>query len=93
MVQAFGDNKVVISEDNSESNSKKQLTSSLTGNKRSGVGVANNRTNRGMVLPFQPLSLAFNNVNYYVDMPPVSTFILEPTIISLSTYLIVAAYV
>ncbi|XP_030512931.1 pleiotropic drug resistance protein 2-like [Rhodamnia argentea] len=24
---------------------------------------------RGMVLPFQPLSLAFNNVNYYVDMP------------------------
>ncbi|XP_010553380.1 PREDICTED: ABC transporter G family member 39-like isoform X2 [Tarenaya hassleriana] len=24
---------------------------------------------RGMVLPFQPLSLAFNHVNYYVDMP------------------------
>eukprot|EP01018_Ginkgo_biloba_P026515 Gb_28917 [translate_table: standard] len=24
---------------------------------------------RGMVLPFQPLSLAFDNVNYYVDMP------------------------
>ncbi|XP_022144645.1 pleiotropic drug resistance protein 2-like isoform X4 [Momordica charantia] len=24
---------------------------------------------RGMVLPFQPLSLAFNQVNYYVDMP------------------------
>ncbi|XP_022934568.1 pleiotropic drug resistance protein 2-like isoform X1 [Cucurbita moschata] len=23
----------------------------------------------GMVLPFQPLSLAFNHVNYYVDMP------------------------
>ncbi|KAI6679848.1 hypothetical protein NL676_033729 [Syzygium grande] len=27
---------------------------------------------RGMVLPFQPLSLAFNHVNYYVDMPDVS---------------------
>jgi len=27
---------------------------------------------KGMVLPFQPLSLAFNNVNYYVDMPAVS---------------------
>lgn len=27
---------------------------------------------RGMVLPFQPLSLAFNHVNYYVDMPAVS---------------------
>ncbi|KAE8701519.1 putative Suppressor of protein silencing 3 [Hibiscus syriacus] len=24
---------------------------------------------RGMVLPFQPLSLAFDHVNYYVDMP------------------------
>lgn len=27
---------------------------------------------RGMVLPFQPLSLAFEHVNYYVDMPAVS---------------------
>ncbi|XP_012089672.2 pleiotropic drug resistance protein 2 [Jatropha curcas] len=27
-------------------------------------------TRRGMVLPFQPLSLAFDHVNYYVDMPP-----------------------
>ncbi|KAK4593204.1 hypothetical protein RGQ29_017372 [Quercus rubra] len=26
-------------------------------------------TRRGMVLPFQPLSLAFNRVNYHVDMP------------------------
>ncbi|XP_061345283.1 ABC transporter G family member 32 isoform X2 [Gastrolobium bilobum] len=24
---------------------------------------------RGMVLPFQPLSLAFSNINYYVDVP------------------------
>ncbi|CAI0469255.1 unnamed protein product [Linum tenue] len=28
-----------------------------------------NSTKRGMVLPFRPLSLAFNHVNYYVDMP------------------------
>lgn len=37
--------------------------------------VANNSNHpakKGMVLPFQPLSLAFNHVNYYVDMPPVS---------------------
>jgi len=27
---------------------------------------------RGMILPFQLLSLAFNHVNYYVDMPAVS---------------------
>ena len=29
-------------------------------------------TRRGMVLPFQPLSLAFEHVNYYVNMPAVS---------------------
>lgn len=28
--------------------------------------------NTGIVLPFQPLSLAFNHVSYYVDMPAVS---------------------
>ncbi|VFQ81308.1 unnamed protein product [Cuscuta campestris] len=34
-------------------------------------GVEHNaRKNKGMVLPFQPLSLAFNHINYYVDMPP-----------------------
>ncbi|KAL3523633.1 hypothetical protein ACH5RR_016467 [Cinchona calisaya] len=34
------------------------------------LAVANNATNRkGMVLPFQPLSLTFDRVNYYVDMP------------------------
>ncbi|KAH0932745.1 hypothetical protein HID58_009862 [Brassica napus] len=30
---------------------------------------SSNGPKRGMVLPFQPLSLAFNSVNYYVDMP------------------------
>lgn len=33
----------------------------------------NNEINRkGMVLPFEPLSLAFDHMNYYVDMPAVS---------------------
>lgn len=27
---------------------------------------------RGMVLPFTPLAMSFNNINYYVDMPPVN---------------------
>lgn len=31
-----------------------------------------NSNKKGMVLPFQPLSLAFDHVNYYVDMPAVS---------------------
>ncbi|XP_065866894.1 pleiotropic drug resistance protein 2-like [Euphorbia lathyris] len=31
--------------------------------------VAKNASTKGMVLPFQPLSLTFNHMNYYVDMP------------------------
>ncbi|KAF9596998.1 hypothetical protein IFM89_014712, partial [Coptis chinensis] len=33
------------------------------------VNVGEELQGRGMVLPFQPLALAFNHVNYYVDMP------------------------
>jgi hypothetical protein len=29
---------------------------------------------KGMVLPFQPLSLVFENVNYYIDMPNVNSY-------------------
>ena len=37
--------------------------------------VAGKATNRkGMVLPFQPLSLTFDRVSYYVDMPAVSIY-------------------
>lgn len=34
--------------------------------------VSDHAPRRGMILPFQPLSLAFDHVNYYVDMPAVS---------------------
>lgn len=27
---------------------------------------------KGMVLPFTPLAMSFDDVKYYVDMPPVS---------------------
>ncbi|KAK9146204.1 hypothetical protein Sjap_006107 [Stephania japonica] len=37
-------------------------------NSESTIGTEQARR-RGMVLPFWPLSLAFNHVNYYVDMP------------------------
>ena len=30
---------------------------------------------RRMVLPFTPLSMSFDNVNYYVDMPLVSIYL------------------
>lgn len=43
---------------------------------------------RGMVLPFRPLSLAFNNVNYFVDMPAVSHCFTNPPISSIYTQLI-----
>lgn len=33
---------------------------------------SNKEPKKGMVLPFQPLSMAFNHINYYVDMPAVS---------------------
>ncbi|KAM7263853.1 hypothetical protein ACFE04_001536 [Oxalis oulophora] len=41
------------------------------------VGSADQSVKRGMVLPFQPLSLAFDHVNYYVDMPAVRIFLLH----------------
>lgn len=33
---------------------------------------------RGMVLPFTPLAMSFDTVNYYVDMPPVRIMSLLP---------------
>ncbi|KAJ9537153.1 hypothetical protein OSB04_029886 [Centaurea solstitialis] len=33
------------------------------------IAVTRSMKKRGMVLPFQPLSLAFNHVNYYIDTP------------------------
>ncbi|KAH0977463.1 hypothetical protein GBA52_027182 [Prunus armeniaca] len=72
------DSKAVIEDENSESNIKKQVTSNPEGtdnqvrNARgtaSSISSSNNQSRRGMVLPFQPLSLAFDHVNYYVDMP------------------------
>ncbi|KAK9280492.1 hypothetical protein L1049_014184 [Liquidambar formosana] len=72
----LGDTKaVIVDEDSEKKNKRRQSTSNsegidmavrnTQGSGSSAVGVAN----KGMVLPFQPLSLAFNHVNYYVDMP------------------------
>lgn len=35
------------------------------------------RKDRGMVLPFQPLSLTFDEIRYSVDMPQVLNFIMS----------------
>ncbi|XP_062172265.1 pleiotropic drug resistance protein 2-like isoform X2 [Alnus glutinosa] len=73
ILKPLSDTKVVILDDEFESKPKQQLESDLEGidmQVRNVQGTVNSvQAKRGMVLPFQPLSLAFNHVNYYVDMP------------------------
>lgn len=55
-----------------------RMSSRSTGSGRCGDRDTNSplsndvNTKRGMVLPFTPLAMSFDSVNYYVDMPPVS---------------------
>ncbi|KAJ9181423.1 hypothetical protein P3X46_009555 [Hevea brasiliensis] len=70
----LGDSKTVIVDEDKEkkSYSGKYRTEGIEMEIKSSsesVGAAGSSSKRGMVLPFQPLSLAFNHVNYYVDMP------------------------
>ncbi|KAL6967069.1 Pleiotropic drug resistance protein 2 [Sarracenia purpurea var. burkii] len=68
-----GDNKTLISEDDEDNDNKRHQALNGEGIdlavRNSGGNAAANQARKGMVLPFQPLSLAFNHVNYYVDMP------------------------
>ncbi|EEF33323.1 ATP-binding cassette transporter, putative [Ricinus communis] len=61
----FGDNKAVVADDEPDSIARRQ---NAGGSISSNSGITN-QSKKGMVLPFQPLALAFNHVNYYVDMP------------------------
>ncbi|KAL7115972.1 hypothetical protein ACP275_04G214400 [Erythranthe tilingii] len=65
----LGDNKAIISDESDDSKKKRQITSNAQGVQMSEMNATASEPKRGMVLPFQPLSLAFNHVNYYVDMP------------------------
>ncbi|XP_076883174.1 ABC transporter G family member 39-like isoform X1 [Bidens hawaiensis] len=70
----LGDAKPVISEENdiknSMNHSSKQVYEGTDMVVRSSSGRnISTAERRGMVLPFQPLSLAFNRVNYYIDTP------------------------
>ncbi|KAJ0028869.1 hypothetical protein Pint_35963 [Pistacia integerrima] len=71
----FGDSKSIAVDENGDEKNKKRASSP---NGAEGIQMATTNSsevnrvaepNRGMILPFQPLSLAFNHVNYYVDMP------------------------
>nr|GEV29629.1 plant PDR ABC transporter associated [Tanacetum cinerariifolium] len=48
-----------------------------TSRRKTSTDVAYHVKRRGMVLPFKPLSLAFNHVNYYIHTPigPFDTFL------------------
>ncbi|XP_062091838.1 pleiotropic drug resistance protein 2-like isoform X4 [Humulus lupulus] len=73
----FEDSKSVIMDENKnkykgQSFSAEQHSTrmtELTSSSTQDGGSVHERTQRGMVLPFQPLSLAFDHVNYYVDTP------------------------
>ncbi|XP_058209583.1 pleiotropic drug resistance protein 2-like isoform X2 [Rhododendron vialii] len=69
---ALGDSRAAVLEED-DKKKKKSLYGQMA---YEGVDMAvrnalqrNRAPKKGMVLPFQPLSLAFNHVNYYVDMP------------------------
>ncbi|KVI07423.1 hypothetical protein Ccrd_014197 [Cynara cardunculus var. scolymus] len=56
------DSKSVVDENDGKKKKKKSVSMSTESE-------PNEISKKGMVLPFKPLSLAFDHVNYYVDMP------------------------
>ncbi|KAG6436108.1 hypothetical protein SASPL_100991 [Salvia splendens] len=69
-LKPIGDNKAIITDDNNKSG-KKNPSSNVEGLQMAirNPSRGTSEPQRGMVLPFEPLSLTFNHVNYYVDMP------------------------
>ncbi|XP_065870872.1 pleiotropic drug resistance protein 2-like isoform X2 [Euphorbia lathyris] len=71
----LGDSRSIIMDDDlsktksSSIGQKTKSTEMAVTNSPSVTAPEKNTVKRGMALPFQPLSLAFDNVNYYVDMP------------------------
>ncbi|KAM7255061.1 hypothetical protein ACFE04_020302 [Oxalis oulophora] len=73
----FSDSKTVVFADDDQEN-KKKSSSKQYGEEgidlpvRSSTGIEGTESRaqrKGMVLPFQPLSLVFSHINYYVNMP------------------------
>ncbi|KAL2933657.1 ABC transporter G family member 39 [Bienertia sinuspersici] len=76
----FSDSRTILLNDEEEDDDNKKKFKNTSGERLNDLDAAmelhSGSTNsyvdasgRGMVLPFQPLSLSFNHVNYYVDMP------------------------
>ncbi|XAR60103.1 Iron-chelate-transporting ATPase [Bertholletia excelsa] len=77
-LKTLGDSKPVIADEDDENNNRQKLepnsqgvdsARNSRGNTNANVGSETNQERSAMALPFQHLSLAFNHVNYYVDMP------------------------
>ncbi|KAK6126410.1 hypothetical protein DH2020_039860 [Rehmannia glutinosa] len=70
-------NTITLDDDDSKKKKKTSLRATSEGVDRevqqtssdSLAGTIDHTPKKGMVLPFQPLSLVFNHINYYVDMP------------------------
>ncbi|KAG6677538.1 hypothetical protein I3842_14G032500 [Carya illinoinensis] len=77
LLNPLGDSKSVIIEEDGKRKSGKQPSNGQNRIKTTEMSIASTAplfevqalVRRAMVLPFQPLSLAFSHVNYYVDMP------------------------
>ncbi|KAF5747819.1 pleiotropic drug resistance protein 2-like [Tripterygium wilfordii] len=68
----LGDSKHVVPDEDEGQKKRKSSTEGtamVVRNSSEVVEASEHGPKKGMVLPFQPLSLAFNHVNYYVDMP------------------------
>ncbi|KAI3830813.1 hypothetical protein MKW92_006041 [Papaver armeniacum] len=49
---------------------KRSISSASSSKRMDAINEAKGNKKRGMVLPFQPLSITFDNIKYSVDMPP-----------------------
>ena len=62
------------SDDETESNIEMEIQGISSQSDSNGINRNANSTReadkKGMVLPFTPLAMSFDKVNYYVDMPP-----------------------
>lgn len=47
---------------------------------------------RGMILPFQPLAISFDDVSYYVDMPAVRALIISTPLLEMHHHVLVSGY-
>lgn len=82
-------NSVIVSDEIREVRLSSRLSNSSSNGIARVMSVGSNEAapRRGMVLPFSPLSMCFDDVNYYVDMPAVSS-----TMHNFSQHFIMFAY-